>query len=135
MSNQSIDGFRGSQPFITDNEYKNLSMDELKYILQEEKQKLKKNYEELGEKQKLIKGIKKLKRLNEKAEKGIDIRKPSKKSKPKEIKTFEQYFEECIKNKEIPSDTPSYLREALERAVREYLQGIEKEKSAFEIYY
>ena len=40
MSNQSIDGFRGSQPFITDNEYKNLSMDELKYILQEEKQKL-----------------------------------------------------------------------------------------------
>ena len=135
MSNQSIDGFRGSQPFITDNEYKNLSMDELKYILQEEKQKLKKNYKELGEKQKLIKGIKKLKRLNEKAEKGIDIRKPSKKSKPKEIKTFEQYFEECIKNKEIPSDTPSYLREALDRAVREYLQGIEKEKSAFEIYY
>ena len=132
MSNQSIDGFQGSQPFITDNEYKNLSMDELKYILQEEKQKLKKNYKELGEKQKLIKGIKKLKRLNEKVEKGIDIRKPSKKSKPKEIKTFEQYFEECIKNKEIPSDTPSYLREALERAVREYLQGIEKEKSAFE---
>ena len=42
------------------------------------------------------------------------------------------YFEKCIKNKEIPSDTPSYLREALERAVREYLQGIEKEKSAFE---
>ena len=132
MSNQSIDGFQGSQPFITDKEYQNLSLDELKYILQEEKQRLKDNYKELGEKQKLIKDIKKLKRLNEKVEKGIDIKKPRKKSKPRKIKKFEQYFEECIKNKEIPSDTPSYLREALERAVKEFLQGIEKEKSAFE---
>ena len=30
MSNQSIDGFQGSQPFINDKEYKNLSLDELK---------------------------------------------------------------------------------------------------------
>ena len=130
MSNQSVDGFQGSQPFITDKEYQNLSLDELKYILQEEKQRLKDK--ELGEKQKLIKDIKKLKRLNEKVEKGIDIKKPRKKSKPNKIKTFDEYFEECIKNKEIPSDTPSYLREALEKAVKEYLQGIEKEKSAFE---
>ena len=63
MSNQSIDGFQGSQPFITDKEYQNLSLDELKYILQEEKEKLKKNYKELGEKQKLIKDIKKYKNL------------------------------------------------------------------------
>ena len=40
MSNQLNDGFQGSQPFITDKEYQNLSLDELKYILQEEKEKL-----------------------------------------------------------------------------------------------
>ena len=50
-------------------------MEKLKYILQEEKQRLKDNYKELAEKQKLIKDIKKLKRLNEKVEKGIDIKK------------------------------------------------------------
>ena len=50
----------------------------------------------------------------------------------KKIKTFEEYFEECIKNKKIPRDTPHYLREALERAMKEYDQGLEKEKSALE---
>ena len=132
MSNQLNDGFQGSQPFITDKEYQNLSLDELKLILEYEKQKIKKNYGEFSKKQKLIKDIKKIKRLNEKVEKGIDIIKPRKKSKPKKIKTFDEYFQECIQNKEIPSDTPSYLREALERAIREHEQGIEKEKSAFE---
>ena len=123
MSNQSIDGFQGSQPFITDKEYQNLSLDELKYILQEEKEKLKKNYKELGEKQKLIKDIKKIQKLNDKVKKGIDIKKPRKKSKPKEIKTFEQYFQECIENKEIPSDTPSYFVKLL----RELFGNINKE--------
>ena len=132
MSNQLNDGFQGSQPFITDKEYQNLSLDELKLILEYEKQKIKKNYGEFSKKQKLIKDIKKIKRLNEKVEKGIDIIKPRKKSKPKKIKIFGEYFQECIQNKEIPSDTPSYLREALERAIREHEQGIEKEKSAFE---
>ena len=37
-----------------------------------------------------------------------------------------------LKNRKIPQDTPSYLREALERAILEYDQGLEKEKSAFE---
>ena len=56
-------------------------------------------------------------------------RKPRKKIQTKKkIKTFDEYFEECIKNEEIPSDTPSFLREVLERAVREYLQGIENER-------
>ena len=54
------------------------------------------------------------------------------KVKKKNIKTFDEYFKECIKNKKIPPDTPSYLREALERAMREYDQGLEKEKSALE---
>ena len=55
--------------------------------------------------------------------------KPKPKPKPK---SFEEYFQECIKNKKIPSDTPSYLRKALERALKEYDQGIEKEKSSLE---
>ena len=42
MSDQSVDGFQGSQPFINDKESKNLSMDELKLILEYEKEKLKK---------------------------------------------------------------------------------------------
>ena len=50
----------------------------------------------------------------------------------KKIKTFEDYFEECIKNKRIPKDTPSYLRKALERAIKEHDQGIEIEKSALD---
>ena len=32
MSNQSIDGFQGSRPFINDKEYSRLSLDELKHI-------------------------------------------------------------------------------------------------------
>ena len=70
MSNQSIDGFQGSQPFITDKEYQNLSLDELKLILEYEKEKLKKSYKDLSKKQNLIRDIKKLTRLNEKVEKG-----------------------------------------------------------------
>ena len=53
------------------------------------------------------------------------------KTKPK-TKTFDDYFQECIKNKSIPNDTPSYLRKALERAIKEYEQGIIKEKSALD---
>ena len=60
MSNQSIDGFQGSQPFITDKEYQNLSLDELKLILEYEKEKLKKNYKDLRKKQNLIRDIKDL---------------------------------------------------------------------------
>ena len=134
MSNQSLDGFQGSQPFITDNEYKSLSLDQLRYILNQKKQGIKKSYKELSEKEKIIRDIRKLDKLNEKVKKGIDIKKKYKKkvTKKKKIKTFEEYFEECIKNKKIPKDTPSYLREALERAMKEYDQGLEKEKSSLQ---
>ena len=91
----------------------NLSIAELKKIKKDNKQKLKEEY-----KQKLIDDIKKIQELREKI-------------KPKS-KTFEEYFQDCIKNKTIPDDTPSYLRKALERALREYDQGIEKEKSSLE---
>ena len=141
MSNQSVDGFQGSQPFITDNEYKSLSLDQLRYILNQKKKTIKESYKELSEKEKLIRDIRKLDKLNEKVKQGIDIKKKYKNkkattktasSKKKKIKTFDEYFEECIKNKKIPKDTPPYLREALERAMHEYDQGLEKEKSALE---
>ena len=133
MSNQE-NGFQGSQPFITDNEYKSLSIDQLRYILNEKKKKIKKSYKELSEKEKIIRDIRKLDKLNEKVRKGIDIKKKYKKkvTKKKKVKTFEEYFEECIKNKEIPKDTPDYLRKALERAMYEQEQGIVIEKSALD---
>ena len=138
MSNQSVNGFQGSQPFITDKQFQNLSLDEIRHIIEEEKEELKKDYKELGERRKLIKQYKKLKEAREKVKQGIDIKKEIKNppakipSKKKKIKSFDEYFEECIKNRKIPKDTPSYLREALERAILEYDQGLEKEKSAFE---
>ena len=69
----------------------------------------------------MIEDIKKIQKTREK------INNTKTKSKPKP-KTFDDYFQECIKNKKIQSDTPSYFRKALERAIREYNQGIEKEK-------
>ena len=60
MSNQSTDGFQGSQPFITDKQFQNLSLDEIRHIIAEEKEELKKDYKELGERRKLIKQYKKL---------------------------------------------------------------------------
>ena len=93
----------------------NLSISELKKIKKDIKKEIKADY-----KKKLIDDINKLQKVRDKI-----------KSKPKP-KTFEDYFQDCIKNKTIPGDTPSYLREALERALREYDQGIEKEKSSLE---
>ena len=121
-------------------------MAELKHILEEEKESLKKNYKELDERKKIIRDIKKVQKLNEKVKQGIDIKKERKKTKHKKIpptktvgppemkkiKSFDEYFQECIENIEFPEDTPPYFREALERAIREYHQGLVKEKSALE---
>ena len=46
------------------------------------------------------------------------------------IKTFDDYFQECIKNKTFRKDTSPYLKKALERAIKEYNKGIKHEKSA-----
>ena len=87
MSNQSVDGFQGSQPFISDKEYKSLSLDQLKYILNQKKQRLKDNYKELSEKEKIIRDIRKVDKLSEKVKQGIDIKKERKKKlKTKKIK-------------------------------------------------
>ena len=130
MSNQSVNGFQGSQPFITDKQFQNLSLAEIQNIIKQEKEALKKDYNELEKRQRLIKQYKKLVEARNKVRQGIDIKKKYKKSKPQKIKTFEEYFEECIKNKKIPKDTPEYLRKALERALYEHEQGIKLEKSA-----
>ena len=83
MCNQSVDGFQGSQPFISDKEYKSLSLDQLKYILNQKKQGLKDNYKELSEKEKIIRDIRKVDKLNEKVKKSIDIKKKKGKRNPK----------------------------------------------------
>ena len=43
MSNQA-NGFQGSQPFITDKEFENLSLDKIRQIIEEERRELKKEY-------------------------------------------------------------------------------------------
>ena len=141
MSNQTVDGFQGSTPFITDKQFQNLSLDEIKHIIEQEKEELKKDYKELASRRKLINQYKKLAEARQKVKSGIDIRKNLKKkapvkttapSKKKKIKTFDEYFRECIKHREIPKDTPPYLKEALERAMIEYDQGLVKEKSSLD---
>ena len=97
MSNQSVNGFQGSQPFVTDKQFQNLSLDEIRHIIAKEKE-LKKDYSELEQRKRLIKQYKKLVEARNKVKQGIDIRKKLKKKAPtKKIKTFEEYFEECLK--------------------------------------
>ena len=142
MSNQE-NGSWGSIPFVQDKEFQNLSLDEIRHLIEEEKEGLKKDYKELASRKRLIKQYEKLVEARQKVKQGIDIKKEIKKPKPptvlvgpskkKKIKSFDEYFEECIKNREIPKDTPSYLRKALERAIFEHYElGLEKEKSALE---
>ena len=96
----------------------NLSQEELNKIFKEEYEKNKKI-----KKERTIQLIKKLQKQNEK----LSQVKSKSKSKPK---TFDEYFQECIKNKTIPKDTPPYFKRALERAMKEYEDGIKHEKSA-----
>ena len=118
-----------------DKQFQNMSLGKIKQLVAKEKEGLRKDYKELEERRKLIKKYRKLKEFRKKVKQGKVIKKkpPVVSTAPsKKIKTFEDYFEECIKNKKIPKDTPSYLREALERAINEYDQGIEIEKSALD---
>ena len=74
---------------------RNLSVAELKSIKRDNQQKLKKKYLKYKKKQTLIDDIKKIQKVREKIN-------PNSKPKPVKIKTFEDYFQECIKNKTIP---------------------------------
>ena len=112
MSNQADNGFQGSTPFVQDKQFQNLSLDEIRHLIEEEKEELKKDYKELGERKRLIKKYKKLIAARQEVKQGINIKKKLKKPKPpavlagpskkKKIKTFNEYFEECIKNRKIP---------------------------------
>ena len=133
MSNQSVNGFEGSQPFINYKDFQKLSHDEMRNIIEQEKKGLRKEYKNLKQGKRLYKQYKKLVEARNQVKKGVDIKKKlKKKAKAKKVKTFEDYFENCIKNKEIPKDTPDYLRKALERVLYEHEQGIEIEKSALD---
>ena len=96
----------------------NLSKSEIRRIKRDRQKVLEKKYKE--DKKKMRKLIDNINKIN----KAIEKLTPKPKPKPNKIKTFEEYFQECIKNKTIPPDTPSYLRKALERAIKEYDQGI-----------
>ena len=101
----------------------NLSQEELNKILKEEYKK-NKNLK----KERTIEMIKKVQKQNKRLKRLKTKTKTKTKTKQK-IKTFDEYFQECIKNKTIPKDTPLYLKKALERAVKEYDKGIKVEKS------
>ena len=116
----------------------NLSIQELKKLVKKENEEVKK-LEEEKEKEKLILAYKKLQNKKEKLiqeKKEIKQKskpkpkfKPKPKPKPKSI-SFQDYYQECIKGKDIPKDTPFYLKKALKKANKEYEKGIILEKSA-----
>ena len=57
--------------------------------------------------------------------------KPKSKSKSKQKKKdFVDYYQECIKGKDIPKDAPEYFKKALEQAKKEFEKLIILEKSA-----
>ena len=105
----------------------NLSIKELKKLVKEGNEEYKKLRQE--KKEKLIEDYKTLQKKIEKLRQEKSKPKSQSKSKQK-IKTFDEYFQECIKYKSIPKDTPPYLKKGLERAVKEYDKGIKHEKSA-----
>ena len=111
MSNQT--GSQGSTPL---NQFQNMSLDQIRKIIAKEEKALKKEYSELRERRKLVKRFERLQKARKKVRQGINIKKKKKKQK----KTFQEYFDECIKDKKIPEDTPAYLRKALKKASMEY---------------
>ena len=116
----------------------NLSIQELKKLVKdknEEVKKLEQETETETEKEKLILAYKKLQNKEEKLtqdKKEIKQKSKSKsKSKSKQKKkAFFDYYQECIKGKDIPKDAPEYFKKALIRAKKKYEKGIKLEKSA-----
>ena len=87
----------------------NLSIQKLKKLIEKEYNENKKLRRD--KKEKLIQVYKKLQKQNKK----LRQEKQRVKSKPKpkqKIKTFDEHFQECIKNKSIPKDTPEYLKKS-----------------------
>ena len=88
----------------------NLSIKDLRNLVKEEYNENKKLTHD-KEKEKLIQVHKKLQKQNKKLRQEKVKSKPKPKPKQK-IKTFDDYFQECIKNKSIPKDTPLYLKKS-----------------------
>ena len=65
---------------ITDKEYKSLSLAELKKILNQKKQLIRDNYKELTEKERIIRDIRKVDKLNEKIKKVLISKKNGKRN-------------------------------------------------------
>ena len=78
---------------------KNFSIKDLKKLVNEEYKQNKKLRQD-KKKENLIKVYKKLQKQNEKLRQEKQLVKSKPKPKPKQkIKTFDEYFQECIKNK------------------------------------
>ena len=119
---------------------KNLSIQELKKLVKDKNEEVKK-LEQEKEKEKLILAYEKLQNTEEKlTQEKKEIKQKSKprpksksksKSKSKQNKKdFDDYYQKCIKGKDIPEDAPEYFKKALEKAKKEYEKGIILEKSA-----
>ena len=119
---------------------KNLSIQELKKLVKDKNEEVKK-LEQEKEKGKLILAYEKLQNKEEKLTQEKKEIKQKRKSKPKfkpkskskskqKKKDFVDYYQECIKGKDIPKDAPEYFKKALEQAKKEYEKGIILEKSA-----
>ena len=78
-----------------------MSLDQIRKLVKKEEKALKKEYSELAERKKLIKRFQKIQKARQKVRQGVNIKKKTKKKK-----TFQEYFDECIKNRKIPEDTP-----------------------------
>ena len=119
--------------------FKNLPLKDKKKLIKEYYEKIKKLKQEIMD-EKLMLAYEKLQKQKEKfSQEKYEIKqkrkpkpKPKQKQKQKQKnKTFDEYFQECIKNRTIPKDTLHYLKKALERAMKEYDKGVKHEKSAF----
>ena len=107
-----------------------IPLDKLQELILKTKKEVRKDLKELQKRRTLIQKYKKLQKIRRKIKQGKVIKKSPIVDPIQKIKNFEDYFEEYIKNKKIPQDTPSCLLEALERVIKEHGQGIEIEKSA-----
>ena len=108
--------------------FKNFTQEELIKIINENKRKEKKEKEELI-KQRYELLIKNYLEENKKTKKSKPKPKPKSKSKSKP-KSFQDYYQESIKGKDIPEDTPEFFKEALIKAKKVYEKGIILEKSS-----
>ena len=111
---------------------KNLSIQELKKLVKDKNEEVKK-LEQEKEKEKLILAYEKLQNKEEKLtqeKKEIKQKSKSKSKSKQKKKDFDDYYQECIKGKDIPKDAPEYFKKALEQAKKEYEKGIILEKSA-----